>query len=205
MIRIDTLNAILNDQRGTAAEFALVLPIALLFFVGIMDAGLYAYTFNRGEKATQIGARWAVVTDPLTPELASKSYIGETVGGVRINQGDRIPAGALGEITCTSASCTCTTAPCPSSMTLDSDAFTALLSRMQDILPEIGTSNLIVEYTGSGLGYAGNPHGMDVAPFVTVRLQNMQYQSTLLFGAAVDLPDFSYTLTMEDGSGTGSN
>ena len=34
----------------------------------------------------------------------------------------------------------------------------------------IEASNLIVEYRGSGLGYAGNPNGMDISPLVTVRL-----------------------------------
>lgn len=198
--------SILADERGTAAEFALILPIAVLFFVGIMDAGLYAYTFNRGEKATQTGARWAVVTDPLTPELTAYSLVGTSFGGVPIAQGDRLPQDALGTITCTSTTCDCT-GTCPSGYpsTTYAPAFNALLSRMQDIMPQIEEGNLIVEYTGSGLGYAGNPHGMDVAPFVTVRLQNMQYSSILLFGNPIGLPDFSYTLTMEDGSGTGSN
>lgn len=196
---------LLRDEAGAAAEFALVLPIAALFLFGIIDAGMYAWTFNKGEKATQIGARWAVVTDPLTPQLATQSYVGTTVGGVTVTQGDRIPAGALGEISCNSTSCTCAVAPCPANMTLNNTAFTNLVTRMQDIMPEIETTDLVVEYSGSGLGYAGNPNGMDIAPFVTVRLEGMDFSSILLFGNTIGLPDFSYTLTMEDGSGTGSN
>ena len=199
------LRRLRTDQCGSAAEFALVLPIAVLFLFGIIDAGRYAYNFNRAEKATQIGARWSVVTDPLTPELATESYVNQTFGGVTVTQGDRIPAGALGLITCTTSSCTCTTTPCPSGMTLNSSAFTGVLTRMQEIMPEIETQNLVVEYSGSGLGYAGNPNGMDIAPFVTVRLQNMDFSSIVLFGSTVGFPDFSYALTMEDGAGTGSN
>jgi hypothetical protein len=62
-----------------------------------------------------------------------------------------------------------------------------------------------VEYRGSGLGYAGNPNTMDISPLVTVRFAGLTYSPFVLFGGEVDLPDFSYTLTMEDGAGTGSN
>ena len=63
-----------RDRRGAgAAEFALVLPLSILFLVGLLDTGRLFYDINRGEKATQIGARWAVVTDPLAPELAATS------------------------------------------------------------------------------------------------------------------------------------
>ena len=57
------LRAFLRDGRGaSAAEFALVLPLFLLFLLGTVDAGRYIWTVNEAEKATQIGARWAVAT-----------------------------------------------------------------------------------------------------------------------------------------------
>ena len=194
-----------RDQRGSAGEFALVLPLAMLMFVGMLDVGRFAYEFNRGEKATQTGTRWAVVTDPIASGLTTESYVGIVVGGVTINQGDRIPAGALGVIRCDDMSCTCATSPCPASLTRDSAAFDALLGRMQDILPGLEADNLVVEYSGSGLGYAGNPDGMDVAPLVTVHVEDFEFQAILLFGGTVSMPEFSYSLTMEDGNGTGSN
>ena len=41
----------LRDTRGaSAAEFALVLPIMVIFLLGIMDVGFYAWTINRAEK-----------------------------------------------------------------------------------------------------------------------------------------------------------
>ena len=184
-------------ERGGAAEFALILPLFILLFVGLIDAGLFFYEVNRGEKATQIGARMAVVTNPVAPDLSTKNYVGEMVGGVTLTQGDRIPASALGTITCNNSSC--------SSLGYDSAAFTNLLTRMRQIMPRIQASNLIIEYRGSGLGYAGNPNGMDISPLVTVRLTGLTFAPTVLFGAQLNLPDFAYTLTMEDGQGTGSN
>ena len=195
-----------RDFRGaSAAEFALVLPLSTLFLVGLLDTGRLFYDINRGEKATQIGARWAVVTDPVAPELATTTYVGEVVGGVTLTQGDRIPAGALGLITCTSSSCACTTSPCPTGLTRDSTSFDALLARMQEIMPQIGASNLIVEYRGSGLGYAGDPNNMAISPLVTVRITGLTFSPFVFVGGNVSLPDFAYTLTMEDGDGTDSN
>lgn len=200
-----------RDERGTsAAEFALVLPLMLLFLIGTMDVGLYAWAINRAEKATQAGARVAVVTDPIAAGLASYSFVNKTVGGTTLTQGDPVPASAIGTITCTTSSCTCT--GCPGDMTITKasttpDPFTSVLNRMRNLDPAISAANVVVEYHGSGLGYAGDPSGMDIAPLVTVRLQNQQFQpvSLLLFGASVRLPSFSYTLTMEDGQGSNSN
>jgi hypothetical protein len=146
-----------------------------------------------------------VVTDPIASELTTESYVGTVVGGVTVNQGDRVPAGALGVVRCDDTECTCSADPCPTTLTHDSAAFDALLARMQDILPGLEADNLAVEYSGSGLGYAGNPDGMDIAPLVTVLVEDFEFQAILLFGGTVNMPSFSYSLTMEDGQGTGSN
>jgi Flp pilus assembly protein TadG len=51
------------DRGSTAAEFAMTLPLVILLLFGIIDAGRLAWEFNRAEKATQVGARVAVVTN----------------------------------------------------------------------------------------------------------------------------------------------
>lgn len=190
-----------KDESGLAAEFALVLPLLLLFLLGTIDVGIYAWRLNQAEKATQVGARWAAVTDPLATEITSTSYVNQTIGGVLVEQGDRVPLGALGLLTCTSAGCTCTTAPCPGT-TFDSDAFDRLAARMKTIYPPIQDSNITVEYRGSGLGYAGDPNGPDIAPLITVRLKGLTYDSVVLspLGGGVGLPDFAYSMTAEDSS-----
>ena len=195
-----------DERAAGAAEFALILPIFLLFMFGIIDAGRYAYDFNRGEKASQAGARLAVVTDPLVTELTAYTYTGKTIGGVTLNQGDRIPQAALGTITCTSTGCSCSSGTClDGTLTLDSTAFSRLAGTVRAIYPAVANTDIAVDYVGSGLGYAGNPTGMDVAPFVTVRLLNQSFTSYFLFGTSVGFPDFAYTLTMEDGAGSQFN
>lgn len=199
------LRGFIADQRGGgAAEFALIVPTFVLFFVGLLDGGRFLYAVNQGEKATQIGARWAAVTDPVAPQLASASYVGTTVNGVTLAQGDRIPQAALGLVTCNSTGCICTTAPCPTGITSNNTAYTNLLNRMRQIMPAIKASNMAVEYRGSGLGYAGNPDGMDISPLVTVRLAGLNFSPFILFGGTLSFSS-SYTLTMEDGQGADSN
>lgn len=205
MMNITFLNRLWHDENGMAAEFVLVLPLLLLLMLGAIDIGLYAYTLNQAEKATQIGARWAAVTDPLANEIKSTSYVNQTIGGVLVEQGDRVPAMALGLLTCTNTSCTCTTAPCPGT-TFNSTAFNNLATRMKQVLPSIKDTNIIVEYRGSGLGYAGDPTGPDIAPLITVRLTGYSYNSVVLspLGTTTIMPDFAYSITSEDGSGTTS-
>ncbi len=61
---VAALKRVRRDRRGaSAAEFALVLPLLLLLLFGIIDAGRFLYETNRAEKATQMGARYAIVTN----------------------------------------------------------------------------------------------------------------------------------------------
>ncbi|MGQ7829472.1 TadE/TadG family type IV pilus assembly protein [Altererythrobacter sp. Z27] len=195
-----------RDERGLAAEFALVLPLLLLFILGTIDVGFYAWRINQAEKATQMGARFAAVTNPVASEIASATYVNANVGGTLITQGDRVPAAALGLLTCNNSSCTCTTTPCPGT-TFDNTAFSNLSTRIKQMMPTVTDSNIVVEYSGSGLGFAGDPNGPDIAPIITIRLINMTHTPIAFspFGATVDLPDFAYSITAEDASGTASN
>jgi hypothetical protein len=196
------------DRTGAgAAEFALVLPLLLMFLLGIFDAGRYMWEVNKAEKATQAGARVAIVTDVLDSGLANRSYVGQTIGGVTLTQGDVIPAAALGELRCTNSGCTCVAA-CPTVVAPGdySTRFNRVFQRMEFMKPGIAASNVTITYRGSGLGFAGDPNGMEIAPLVTVELTGLQFRPVVLFNAvAFNLPAFRTTLTAEDSSGSQSN
>jgi hypothetical protein len=201
----------LRDERGGGAvEFALVLPFLMLMLFGIIDCGRWLWYYNMASKATQAGARVAAVTQIIPSGLASKSYVGEVVGGVTLTQGDVIPASALPTITCSKSggavSCSC---PSCSGLTLtpyNATGWNSIISQMQNMYPGIADTNVTVEYRGSGVGYAGDPGGMDVSPLVTVRLKQLTFRPmTGFLLATMTMPEFATTLTAEDAVGTVSN
>lgn len=207
------LPRLLRDRTGaSAAEFGLVLPLLIVLLLGIIDAGRFIWEYNRAEKATQAGARVAVVTNIIPQGIASFKYVGQTVGGVTYTQGDPLQASALGKVSCKQTGgtlgCTCdsTNGYCPALGTIGSDGFNAVVTRMRAMYPRVNANSVIVEYSGSGVGYAGDPSGMDIAPLITVKLTGMTFNPLFLFGAvSFNLPEFRTSLTAEDSSGTVSN
>lgn len=199
---------LLRHRGGAAAaEFSLVLPLLLLFIFGIIDCGRFMWTVNLAEKATQEGTRYAVVTSPVASAIATTDFVG--VDG--LGQGDRIPASELPTITCTSSSCTgCSGAV---ACTYNATAFNNIVARMKIYYPAINAANVIVQYSGSGIGFAGDPladsnwpNHPQIQPLVTVKLQSLTFKPvTGLLLATISLPSFSTTLSAEDLSGTHSN
>ena len=196
-----TFRALCKDNSAaSAAEFGLVLPLLMLLLFSVIDAGRFMWEYNRAEKATQAGARIAVVTDVVASSLIGTNYVGQTFGGVTLSQGDRIPASALATVTCDSTAC--------SSGNYDSQAFQRIVTRMQYMSPSIKPTNVVVEYRGSGLGFAGDPDTTrpQISPLVTVKLTGMTFRPlAFLTFAAFPMPPFATTLTAEDLSGTNSN
>ena len=213
-----TARKIIFDQSGsTAAEFGLVLPLLLLLLFGIIDVGRWMWTYNQAEKATQMGARLAVVAAGISGSATASpptglyaSYVG--TGG--LIQGDVVPASAFGKITCTgagsgasiTASCTCT-GPCPTgATTANATAFKNIFDRMHMFLPQLTASNVTIEYSSSGLGYAGSPVLPDLSPLVTVKVTGMTFKPlTILALTSMSMPNFTSTLSAEDISGAVSN
>ncbi len=192
-----TLLRLMRDLgAASAAEFALVLPLLILFLFGVIDVGRLMWTWNRAEKATQMGVRYAIVTDMVPEDLVDHNFaLSNGVPG-----GDPVPTSQFSSTTCDPSACT-------GDWGYDADAFDEVVERMQAVMPEISDTNVRIDYENVGLGYAGDPHGPDVAPLVTVRLTGLTFQplTTLIFGAAMNMPDFRAALTLEDGAGTVAN
>jgi Flp pilus assembly protein TadG len=195
-----------RDTRGsTVAEFAMVLPIVIFFLLGIVDAGRLMWTLNRIEKGTQMGVRYAAVTDPIPSNLLLRDFAlqDSAVGGNAVSQG------VFGNVTCSSAdqgaqassiSCNCSGSSCasganPIGATYSVPVFNNILDRVRWFTKDSLAVNVEVKYENVGLGYAGDPNGADVAPLITVTVKNFSFS----------LPDVKASLTMEDGAGTVSN
>lgn len=204
----------LRDSAGaSAAEFAMILPLALLFLFGIIDVGRYVWTLNELEKAAQMGARYAVATDVVPTGLNAYDTVGFACPGGVLAHGDRICREALGTIRCQptggTASCFCAIGPCPDPGAADNTAFANIVGRIRVASGRVGPDNVTVSYSGSGIGFAGDPAVdadgnalSDIAPIVTVEISGVQMRSfSSLVGIPIELPPVRSSLTLEDGLG----
>ncbi|MFC3174036.1 TadE family protein [Novosphingobium bradum] len=209
------LAAVLRRERGgaSAAEFALVAPLIFLFLFGIIDVGRYAWAINQLEKATQVGVRHAVATAIVPQGLNAYDFSNSCPGGA-LHIGDRICREALGTISCSAsagaAQCRCVAGACTSGMigTVDAAAFNRIVTRMQIIAPDIATRDVTVSYSGSGVGFLGDPATdeagnplSDVAPVVTVAVSGARMRFLSLLGGSLVLPGVHASLILEDGVG----
>lgn len=209
MNRPPFLERFAHERNGsTAAEFAMIVPVFLLFLLGIIDVGRFIWAVNENEKAAQIGARWAVATDLICDGLNNWSFALNQ--DPPITQGSQVPKSVFpGVGFAGGAATTCECAPggtCSFPLTADRDAFLRLVGRMSDIQPRVGPDNVRVDYSWSGLGYAGDPNGPDVSPTVTVTVGRLGFRPLFLAGfISLGIPGAQYSLTMEDADGVFAN
>lgn len=193
-----------SEHAASAAEFALVLPLLILLLLAIIDSGRFMWEWNRAEKATQAGVRYAVVTDPVLNGLYGYSF--SISGG--IPQGSAVPTTSFDTATCDNSACSCLPGGgfC-SATSRNATAFTNLVTRMSQMYPQIKAANVQIQYKNVGLGFAGDPDGPDVSPLVTVRLTGLTFHpiTCLVFACSIGMPDFRAGLTLEDATGTVSN
>jgi Flp pilus assembly protein TadG len=186
--------ALIRDNRAaTAAEFGIVLPLLILFLFGIIDAGRYMWTVNRAEKATQMGVRYAVVSDPAA-NVINTDFVNQGVAG-----GDPVPTSTFNSAVCTSTGACTVTGVGGLDTSRNATAFTNIVTWMQKFDPNVQASKVWVTYQNVGLGYAGDPNGPNVSALTTVELRGLTFRPFILFGGSVNLPTIKATLTLEDG------
>jgi Flp pilus assembly protein TadG len=202
------LRTLRRDERGTTAvEFGLIALLLFIVSFGIIDFGLGYWQWISAEKATQIGARKAVVSNIVAGGLTSWPINnGTSADGTLCLTGTTILADcSFSPITCTSTangatpSCTCP-GTCPSSTPVAGD-FDAIVTEMQKMDPYIANNNVKITYSPNGLGFVGRPNGLPVT--VTVTLTGMTFKFLVidvLVGAPgqFKMPPFNATLIGED-------
>ncbi len=199
-----------QDQRGAAAvEVAIVFGVLLVLTISLIEFALALWQWNSAEKATQLGVRYAVESNPVAS--AFTSYSGVTDGNFQPGQSLDTSKVAAFTVRCTSSVCTC-----PGGCSAfggnpgwDAVAFDAIALKMRGIFPRIQRENVVVEYRHVGMGFAGRLGG-DLVPTVTLELQGLTFDFLLLsflgpmlYGATtvpagIPMPSFAATLTGED-------
>jgi hypothetical protein len=192
-----------NQSGATLIEFAVVLPLFLLIFFGLLDFGRLAFHYVTAEKAMQTAVRLAAVRPAAcagVPEIFTR---GSTLPGVIPPKfGTNCSAGPSicfnpGTITCSGLSTNPTAAE--------------IWPRVAPTLPNDATiANLLFTYSyDSNLGFLGGPY----VPVVTVEIQRLNFDfisplSALLglaggaaipgLGASIPFPSMSSSMPAED-------
>ena len=207
------------DRGGSVSvENAIVFGLLIVLTIALIEFSLALWQWNTAEKATELGVRYAVQSDPVA--LGLSEYNGVTGGG--FNPGTSLNFSNLDAFTlsCTNSSCSCSGAGCgdfTSSVSnptgVDTVAFNAIVQRMDGVFrgSDLDTSNVTIDYSHVGMGFAGRP-GLDIVPVVTVRLTGVTFDFMVLsfirplmfYGSeqptasGFPMPPFTATLSGED-------
>ena len=200
---------LIRDKRGVSCvEFVLVAAVFFMMIFGLIDFSRAMWEWNAAAKATQFGARHAVVSD-----IVSIDYRVFSALSVGLNAGDDIPTEVGGNPVIVPIFCSDDdTGPglaigCGTSLgglaavKANEVAFEAIVLEMQKKYGRIEAHNVVIEYRHIGLGFAGNPLGPDIDPLVIVTLRDMEFNFVTpgLAGLfPIDMPDFAASLTGED-------
>ena len=197
-----SVKSIVKDQGGAAmVEFSIVMLLLFLLTFGIVEFGNLVFQWNSAEKATQVGVRTAVISDPVATELSSFDCRN---GSISLGTPCRNGGNTFGTVTCNGASSSCI---CPqlSNCTFSSAALNLILTPMRKAFPRLQAQNIIVDYIDVGLGFAGR---QGPVPEVRVRLTGLTFRYVFLGGflgfSNITMPDFRASLVGEDLSSAGA-
>lgn len=191
------------DDGAALIEAALVLPVLLVLVLGLADISLYLWNAALVTKTAQLGARRAVVSQPVAmgPGLEATDPVSiwqDIPPGVRCYRPSRQLRAICPDfsVACNIDGCRCTGALCM--FRFSAARFATIVGSMQIVLPELTAKNVEIVYATNGFGYATRPGAMSVDIQVTVKDQT--YKPLFLHGvlgrslpltASVSLPSQS--------------
>jgi hypothetical protein len=179
-----------REEGGAAVEFV----AAMIFFVAIVffsfEIAVAVFWNATAEKAAQIGARLAIVSDPaVTSQGCPGTPNPATNGDWPGSDGDPVPAGNLPLRNCRNGAAnaiygtSCSVANTCHSWgpvvcvgdgmvgSCDDDGFAAIAERVRSIFNLATDQRITIRYEDTGLGFAGGP----AIPLVTVEIANVPY------------------------------
>lgn len=154
----------IRDRRGgVGVEFVALLPAFLFLTFFVLETAIAVLWVGTVEKAAQLGARLAIVSNfavnGLAPtdknQLAMNAVPGQNCPAACTAFTTRTCTGGTGG-DCNTTNCLGATVPC----------FTVIVNRMRGIASVIQPANVTISYTYVGLGFAGGP----IVPRVTVTI-----------------------------------
>jgi len=223
-------NRLVKDERGaTFIEFTVVFPLVAILSLGLVDLGLIMFGWAEGNRATYVGARFAVTHAPVpgginatiapsTGATNGMSCFDPLAANTGASSGKCVlPARTV----CKATSSSFSSVSCVGgSYTASAAAFQAIVREMdaQFYSRNLDPRQVTITYEPLALGYVGRPGGPPMN--VTVSLRCIKQEVYFLTGflgwalpslpvecSGIDdpsgflLPTFSTTLPSEDLSG----
>lgn len=168
-----SLHFIACEEGTTLVEFAIVLPVFLLLFFGLIDFGRLGFEYVMANKAMQLAARLAVARPPACAGVPDTNLRGTVAAGT---------TPPYYGSNCRSAANVCAN---PGTITcagnLSNASVAEIWGDISALLPNDATpANLGFSYIyTSDLGFLGGPY----EPMVTVSIQNLRFQFVTPLGA----------------------
>lgn len=167
MVKFKVFKRFIRQETGvTMIEALLSIPLVMIVIAGMIEVGVMMFKFSQTAKAMQIGARLAVVSTPVVPDMAAL-----TADYPEDSDGDPVPT------TPVTVECGAGAVPCDAAALAriydggDGNCGTSGsagdLVGICDVAPFIPADRIHVAYIRSGLGYVGRSRG----PVVTVRIE----------------------------------
>jgi Flp pilus assembly protein TadG len=180
---------LLRDNAGSVlVETAIVLVLFFLLALGTVDATYMFFEWAMANKAAHVGARTAVVSNPVDPSVYSNlsfspSQLQKFGDACYDSSGDNVNCPAMNSV-CTSTGCSvCNSNGCVGSR-YDANSFNTILTAMKQVFPRLAAQNVRISYETNGTGFVGEPYfdnttcnGCFILPMnVTVSIQCMTHQ-----------------------------
>ena len=189
-----------NASGAAATEVALLAPVFVAALLTLFDVGLYLWRWNQVVEAARVGARLAVVSDPVASDLVGMTGL-ET--GVAAGQ----PVGAY-ERVCTPSACTNGVYSASAMNRIfygpgqvqECKTTRTASSGMCDVLNSLQQANVTISYRASGVDVAGVVGALK--PLVSVRISgadpNLFFIDHFVPGRFATLPAAEVTVLAED-------
>jgi Flp pilus assembly protein TadG len=205
-----------RDIAGAAmVEYTLAFPVFALVALGTVDLTYMFAEWAMANKAAYLGARTAIVSDPVASNVTSPSFL-FTADHLASSIGEACIDGSTGaanngadasSLCPTTLSVTCTSTGCDGGGTFAATAFDTIFNAMKNRtqFSNLQPANVSIKYQVNGAGFVGMPGGLPMN--VTVKVTNMTHQLFFapaflqFFGLTIPtswpIPDFASTLTSE--------
>jgi Flp pilus assembly protein TadG len=204
-----------RDLAGSVlVEYTVVFPLFIVVVLGTVDVSYMLYEWSLANKAAYMGARKAVVSDPVASAVSSPAYSAAQL--LNLGQSCFNAATGVANANCPSQNHVCTPAAtggaCSNAGVWAENAFSPILTEMQRVFPRLVRQNVQISYQTNTLGFVGRPGGLPM--HVTVSIQCMTHRFFFLDAlmgwiftspvgcpatpAGPRIPTFASTLQSED-------